>query len=116
MRGDCLAGGYTAGVVLYNRPDTSTYHISPGDLDEGIKAPLVFRGEGDVERQGAGWARVRAFREGVIDGRSPAWTLRTVTSGRARHSRGRALTDPRRDGPAHVGRAGQGDGAVQQRV
>jgi hypothetical protein len=28
----------------------------------------VFRGEGDVERQGAGWARVRAFREGVING------------------------------------------------
>ncbi len=56
-----------SGVILY-RPDTSTYHISPGDLDEGIKALLVFRGAGDVERQGGGWARVRAFREGVIDG------------------------------------------------
>ena len=68
LRGDCLAGGYTASVILYNRPDTSTYHISPGDLDEAIKALLVFRGEGDVERQGAGWARVKAFREGVING------------------------------------------------
>jgi predicted metalloprotease len=68
LRGDCLAGGYTASVIIYNRPDTSTYHISPGDLDEGIKALLVFRGEGDVERQGAGWARVKAFRQGVIDG------------------------------------------------
>jgi predicted metalloprotease len=68
LRGDCLAGGYTASVILYNRPDTSTYHISPGDLDEGIKALLVFRGEGDVERQGAGWSRVKAFREGVING------------------------------------------------
>jgi hypothetical protein len=68
LRGDCLAGGYTASVILYNRPDTSTYHISPGDLDEGIKALLVFRGEGDVERQGAGWARVKAFREGVLNG------------------------------------------------
>jgi predicted metalloprotease len=68
LRGDCLAGGYTASVILYNRPDTSTYHISPGDLDEGIKALLVFRGEGDVERQGAGYARVKAFREGVING------------------------------------------------
>jgi hypothetical protein len=29
---------------------------------------LVFRGEGGVERQGAGWARVKAFREGVING------------------------------------------------
>ncbi len=68
LRGDCLAGGYTASVIIYNRPETSTYHISPGDLDEGIKALLVFRGEGDVERQGAGWARVKAFRQGVIDG------------------------------------------------
>jgi len=68
LRGDCLAGGYTASVILYNRPETSTYQISPGDLDEGIKALLVFRGEGDVERQGAGYARVRAFREGVING------------------------------------------------
>jgi hypothetical protein len=31
-RGDCLAGAYTASVMLYNRPDTSTCHISPGDL------------------------------------------------------------------------------------
>jgi hypothetical protein len=34
----------------------------------GIKALLVLRGEGDVERQGAGWARVKAFRDGVING------------------------------------------------
>jgi len=68
LRGDCLAGGYTASVILYNRPETSTYQISPGDLDEAITALLVFRGDGDVERQGAGWARVKAFREGVING------------------------------------------------
>jgi hypothetical protein len=68
LRGDCLAGGYTASVIIHNRPETSTYHISPGDLDEGIKALLVFRGEGDVEREGAGFERVRAFREGVING------------------------------------------------
>lgn len=68
LRGDCLAGGYTASVIVYNRPETSTYHISPGDLDEGIKALLVFRADGDVERQGAGFARVRAFREGVMNG------------------------------------------------
>ena len=68
LRADCMAGGYTASVILYNRPDTSTFHISPGDLDEGIKALLVFRGEGDVERQGAGWARIKAYRSGVIDG------------------------------------------------
>jgi predicted metalloprotease len=68
LRGDCLAGGYTASVILYNRPETSTFQISPGDLDEAITALLVFRGDGDVERQGAGWARVKAFREGVING------------------------------------------------
>lgn len=67
-RSDCLAGAYTASVILYNRSATSTYHISPGDLDEGIKALLVFRGSGDVARQGAGFDRVRAFREGVING------------------------------------------------
>jgi predicted metalloprotease len=74
LRGDCLAGAYTASVILYNRPETSTYSISPGDLDEAITALLVFRGEGDVERQGAGWARVKAFREGVINGAQPCLT------------------------------------------
>ncbi|MGA5467031.1 neutral zinc metallopeptidase [Mycobacterium sp. NPDC050041] len=71
LRADCLAGAYTASVILYNRADTSTYRISPGDLDEAIKALLVFRGDADVERQGAGFARVRAFREGVINGVAP---------------------------------------------
>jgi predicted metalloprotease len=71
LRGDCLAGAYTASVILYNREATSTYHISPGDLDEGIKALLLFRGAGDVDRQGAGFDRTRAFREGVIDGAPP---------------------------------------------
>jgi hypothetical protein len=45
--------------------------MSPGDLDEGIKALLIFRGGGDVERQGAGFDRTRAFREGVINGAQP---------------------------------------------
>ena len=65
LRGDCLAGGYTASVI-YNG-DQHLPHFA-GDLDEAIKALLVFRGDGDVERQGAGWARVKAFREGVING------------------------------------------------
>lgn len=68
LRADCLAGGYTASVILHNRAETSSWSISPGDLDEGIKALLVFRGDGDAERQGAGTDRVRAFREGVING------------------------------------------------
>ena len=68
LRGDCLAGAYTASVILFNRESTSSYHISPGDLDEGIKALLLFRGTGDVDRQGAGFDRTRAFREGVLNG------------------------------------------------
>ena len=75
VRADCLAGAYTASVLLYNRPETSTFSISPGDLDEGIMALLVFRGEGDAERQGAGDARVRAFREGVMNGPEPCLSL-----------------------------------------
>jgi predicted metalloprotease len=74
LRGDCFAGAYTASVILYNRKDTSTFHISPGDLDEGITALLIFRGDGDVERQGAGYGRVEAFRQGVINGAEPCMT------------------------------------------
>ena len=76
LRSDCLAGAYTASVILYNRPDTSTFRISPGDLDEAITALLVFRGDGDVDRQGAGFTRVRAFRAGVMDGVEPCLSLR----------------------------------------
>jgi len=62
LRADCFAGGYTANVINHDRSDTSTYQISPGDLDEGITALLLFRGES------GGFDRVRAFREGVING------------------------------------------------
>ncbi len=75
-RSDCLAGAYTASVILFNREATSSYHISPGDLDEGIKALLVFRGSGDVDRQGAGYGRVEAFREGVINGAQACLSLK----------------------------------------
>jgi hypothetical protein len=71
VRGDCLAGAYTSSVILHNREATSSYSISPGDLDEGIKALLLFRGDGDVDRQGAGFDRTRAFREGVLQGPKP---------------------------------------------
>lgn len=71
VRADCLAGSYSASVILRNRAATSSFNISPGDLDEGIKALLVFRGSGDAERQGNGFDLVRAFREGVIDGAQP---------------------------------------------
>ena len=68
LRGDCFARAYTASVLLQNRKDTSSFGISPGDLDEAITALLVFRGDGDVERQGAGFERIRHYRTGVLDG------------------------------------------------
>ena len=68
LRADCLTGSYTSSVILGDRRETSSWSISPGDLDEGIKALLVFRGPSDAERQGAGFDRVRAFREGVLYG------------------------------------------------
>ena len=68
LRGDCFAGAYTASVLLGNRSDTSSFQISPGDLDEAITALLVFRGDGDAERQGAGFERIRHYRNGVLDG------------------------------------------------
>ena len=68
LRGDCFAGSYTASVVMGTRSETSSYSISPGDLDEAITALLVFRGDGDVDRQGTGFERIRHYREGVING------------------------------------------------
>ena len=68
LRADCFAGAYTASVVLGNRSETSSYRISPGDLDEAITALLVFRGDGDVSRQGTGFDRIRHYRNGVING------------------------------------------------
>lgn len=76
LQGDCFAGAYTASVALQNRKETSSFSLSPGDLDEGIKALLVFRGNGDVARQGAGYGRVKAFRTGVIDGVKPCLTYK----------------------------------------
>ena len=68
LRADCFAGGYTASVLLQNRKESSSFQVSPGDLDEAITALLVFRGDGDVDRQGAGFERIRHYRDGVING------------------------------------------------
>jgi predicted metalloprotease len=70
LRGDCLAGAWAASILLGNRPE-SNYHLSPGDLDKGISALLLFRGSGDVERQGHGADRIDAYRDGVYNGAKP---------------------------------------------
>ncbi len=68
LRGDCFAGAYAASVILGDRSDTSSYSISPGDLDEAVMALLVFRGSDDVDRQGTGFDRIRHYRNGVLNG------------------------------------------------
>lgn len=67
---DCLAGSWAASVFLENRPDTGTLTLSPGDLDEAVKALLVFSSSSSDENpdQGAGFERVDAFRKGVMGG------------------------------------------------
>jgi predicted metalloprotease len=67
LRADCLAGAYSASVVMDDREAGSSNRISPGDLDEAIKALLVVRGPGDTDRQGTGFERVRAYRDGIIN-------------------------------------------------
>ncbi|MBA0046308.1 neutral zinc metallopeptidase [Mycobacteroides sp. LB1] len=67
LRADCLAGAWTASILLEDRPG-SMYHLSPGDLDKAVSALLLFRGAGDVERQGQGSDRIDAYRDGVYNG------------------------------------------------
>lgn len=67
LRADCLAGAWAASILLQNRPE-SKWQMSPGDLDKAITALLVFRGSGDVARQGQGSTRVDAYRDGVMNG------------------------------------------------
>lgn len=67
LRADCMAGAWAASILLQNRPE-SNYRLSPGDLDKGVAAPLLFRGNGDVARQGQGSSRIDAYRDGVYNG------------------------------------------------
>lgn len=69
LTADCLAGAWTASVLLQNRT-TSQLLISPGDLDETVQALLTFGSTASEANasQGTGFQRVQAFRAGVIDG------------------------------------------------
>jgi predicted metalloprotease len=67
LRADCMAGAWAASILLEDRPE-SAFKMSPGDLDKGITALIVFRGSGDVQRQGHGSVRVDAYRDGVMNG------------------------------------------------
>ncbi len=80
LRADCLAGGYTVSVILHNRAETQF----PGRSHQAISMKASRRcwcsaGDGDVDRQGAGFDRVRAFREGVINGAESCLGLPELT-------------------------------------
>ena len=73
LRGDCFTGAWAAAMLPERQLDPAVREryvltLSPGDLDEGIRVLLSFRSESDRERQGPGFARVRAFRTGVLSG------------------------------------------------
>lgn len=70
LAADCLAGSWAASVFLGNRPDSGSLTLSPGDLDEAVKALLVFSSSVSDENpeQGAGFERVDSFRSGVLGG------------------------------------------------
>lgn len=67
LRADCLTGAWTANLLLGTR-ETARFKLSPGDLDKAVAALLIFRGSGDVQRQGQGSDRVDAHRDGVYSG------------------------------------------------
>ncbi|CAM3189932.1 peptidase [Mycobacterium intermedium] len=67
LRADCLAGAWAANLLLATR-ETAIFKLSPGDLDKAVAALLIFRGSGDVQRQGQGAERVDAYRDGVYEG------------------------------------------------
>ncbi|MCU1453456.1 MAG: peptidase [Acidimicrobiales bacterium] len=67
LRGDCYMGAW-AGSLLPHLGNASPLVLSSGDLDEAVAALLVFRGQGDRQRQGPGFNRVLALRAGVLKG------------------------------------------------
>ena len=62
LQGDCFAGAWSAALLPPNPPEDYLLSLSPGDLDEGVAVLLSFRSEGDRERQGPGFDRVKAYR------------------------------------------------------
>lgn len=68
LQGDCFAGAWAAAILPPDPPEDYQLVLSPGDLDEGVAVLLSFRSEGDRERQGPGFDRVRAYRTGVLEG------------------------------------------------
>lgn len=68
LQGDCFAGAWAAALLPPDPPEEYQLVLSPGDLDEGVAVLLSFRSDGDRDRQGPGFDRVRAYRTGVLQG------------------------------------------------
>ena len=68
LRGDCFAGAYTASVILGNRAATSSFRISPGDLDEATTRYWSSRGDGDTGTARRGPSASWHYRDGVLNG------------------------------------------------
>ena len=73
LRADCYTGAWAAAMLPERQIDPGVREryvltLSPGDLDEAVRVLLTFRTQADRERQGPGFARVKAFRTGVLSG------------------------------------------------
>jgi predicted metalloprotease len=72
LRSDCYAGAWAGAIIPPDLFDTSDQglSLSPGDLDEAVRVLLSYRTQADRSRQGPGFARAGAFRQGVLHGAS----------------------------------------------
>lgn len=73
LRADCYTGAWAAAMLPERQTapgvrERYVLTLSPGDLDEAVRVLLTFRTQADRERQGPGFARVKAFRTGVLSG------------------------------------------------
>jgi predicted metalloprotease len=65
---DCLTGVWTSGLTPMAAAEGQA-EISPGDLDEAVRAALVAGDpDADVDRNGVAFDKISAFRTGFING------------------------------------------------
>lgn len=66
---DCLTGVWTASLFPNEQTGNPDGAISPGDLDEAVRAALaVGDPDPDTDRQGTAFDKITAFRTGVVSG------------------------------------------------